>query len=123
MLPEPLMSFQLYDIMLTAYNDASDKGSTDNTDFFSMAKFFIQKLPVRNKLVLARLLQFFNKLMQHTEKNKLSAEFFPRVFGSIFLRPHPRITILEDEYKRNEETVKAVITIIIKQYKDIFVVS
>jgi len=73
-LPEPLLTFGLYDEFIAAADD------------FNRLKTLVSALPVVNQVVIEMLVFFLANVMDHQSKNKMDINAIVIVFGPNFLR-------------------------------------
>lgn len=82
LLPEPLLSFDLYSQFLTVLRSAS----TPEKDAM-LYKALIRSLPPGDKLLLQSLLAMLSEISKNVEVNKMSVSNLAIVFGPSILRP------------------------------------
>jgi len=68
-LPEPLLTYQLYELIVLA------EFKTE-VEFNAAAAYLISKLPLNNKVILSRFMEFMFNLQLNQEKNNASTEVF-----------------------------------------------
>jgi len=78
-LPEPLLTFPLYDLFLQ---------TVDDLDNVPKLNALIKKLPAINQLVLKHLMQFLNKVNQNSDVNKMPATNIATTIGPNLLRQY-----------------------------------
>lgn len=113
LLPEPLLTYNLYDIVLREYN-------SDESNFAWNIKYFIKNLPTDNNALLARIMDFL-KLIE--EKSKAQVDDCIRIFLPGIIKPHPKIVLSKEEQEGNTAKVIEIIKIFIKEQDVLFVSS
>eukprot|EP01119_Soliformovum_irregulare_P016348 TRINITY_DN4710_c0_g2_i1.p1 TRINITY_DN4710_c0_g2~~TRINITY_DN4710_c0_g2_i1.p1 ORF type:complete len:1641 (+),score=515.86 TRINITY_DN4710_c0_g2_i1:1885-6807(+) len=127
-LPEPLLSFQLSDMFLSDYKKSSEAAADkrheieENDPFIQSAKFWISKLPMCYRNLLARWMEFLHKLQENSLKNGLTYTTLHMMFGPILIKLDSKISTTDEERHANDQTSKHIFTDFLRHYEILFVV-
>jgi len=85
-LPEPLMTFELYETFISSVKKEEIRWHEEGT-FLSTIKPILQKLPTSNLKLLKYLIMFLVEVTSFATKNKMNSTNLSIVFGPTLLRP------------------------------------
>jgi len=114
-LPEPLLTFELYDAFLERAIIAFRMSFTSlclsyeylylhsetHTDRRVLLRTMIDQLPHYNKCLLKRLMLCLHKVQEHSKLNKMTAPNLSKVFGPNLLIPPPNGTTLPPTHSQH----------------------
>lgn len=103
-LPEPLLTFELYDGLLAALNSTEECKEVKNV---------IASLPVPNSQLLAYLLSFLHQVSQHSKNNLMNSQNLGTIFGPVLLRNKSAAVL-------DSTSVTDVITLMIETHDKLF---
>lgn len=106
-LPEPLLTFELYDNFIEV---------ADTPDCKSKVKDIIQQLPEVNKLTAACLFYFLSRIAKQETQSKMTTHNLAIVFGQILLRPKVESLV---SLLRHSPKITSLLKCIIENYDDI----
>ncbi|XP_072045221.1 rho GTPase-activating protein 8-like isoform X2 [Amphiura filiformis] len=109
-LPEPILTVELYDEMLRIH-DMQDNDAM----VIACKKIICEKLPEDNYIVLNHLMELLYLVMEHSERNKMTAPNLAVVFGPNLMWPKDKAASLSALSQIN-----SFITTLLYNYKDIF---
>ncbi|PRP75101.1 leucine-rich repeat-containing protein [Planoprotostelium fungivorum] len=113
-LPEPLLTYQLYELLLLG-------DFSEGAGFHANATYMISKLPLCNKVLLSRFMEFLFHLVLHTERNGITFEVLAGLFGTVLLRPHPRISNTPAEKSKADASIVIMMKDFIENYDTLFI--
>jgi hypothetical protein len=87
-LPEPLMTFELYDKFIIAQQES------DPALRCALVKYWLHRLPAQNFALLKFLFAFLARVEQHAAQNKMAVQNLATIFGPTLLQPRDKNMLL-----------------------------
>jgi integrin-linked kinase-associated serine/threonine phosphatase 2C len=111
-LPEPLLTWNLY----SEFVNVAD--ITDNENKTQRLRTLVQQLPANNRALCEILLLFLARVVEHSDKNKMSSTNLAMLFGALLLQP-PTTNLSLDTMLHGPK-ITSVVKYMIDAYDDVF---
>lgn len=110
-LPEPLLTFDLYDKFISAQQE-SDPALRD-----ALIKYWLRRLPAQNFALLKFLFAFLTRVERHVAQNKMAVQNLATIFGPTLLQPRDKNMLMMIEAT---PYVNGLISTLLKDYERFF---
>eukprot|EP01089_Gocevia_fonbrunei_P019974 TRINITY_DN724_c0_g1_i1.p1 TRINITY_DN724_c0_g1~~TRINITY_DN724_c0_g1_i1.p1 ORF type:complete len:671 (-),score=151.06 TRINITY_DN724_c0_g1_i1:3693-5705(-) len=118
-LPDPILTYQLYDAFIEAAKSAKQKGTEDEKSFVEELNQLIMTLPFANKCLLKRVIWVLDTVNRQQEVNKMNATNLATVFGPNFLRTEDPDGLARETILTDAGLVNTIATVLIQNYDSI----